>query len=303
MVGSLDQFAQAGCIHGKGGKRLRVIAQRMTGNIESGHVFFKAEHGAQVIFRNIRQGWGHVLEHAVAEERHLSADIVAAVMVRAIQRAFVDSHELGALCAGAVHSTGENERFDDALVDLFGVHPLAEIENILVCAALSPLLDDGVDGFVAAGLDGAQAEADTADALRVFADGEFANALVDVRRKKGDVVLAAILRVFRDLAAVGGDGVEQGGEELNGVMLLEPARSHGDHAVSRRVGFVERIGSERRHFVKQLAGDFRADAVAHTARNDDLAVLLQAVDEDFALLCHDVVLLFRHGAATKSLRP
>ena len=268
----------------------------MAGNVKPGHVFFKAEHRAEVVFGNIGQRGLHLLEQAVAKEGHLPGHVAAAALCRAVQRAFIHGHELGAPRTGAIHCAGENQRFDDALVDLLGIHSLAEIEDVLIRAALAPLGNNGINRLVAAGFDRAEAETDAAHALRVPADGELAHTLVDIRREKRNSVLAAILRIRRDLAAVGRDGVEQGGEELHRVMALEPAGAHGDNAVSRRVGFVEGIGGEGRHLVEKLAGDFGAHAVAHTARHDDLPVLLQTVDEDFALLGHDVVLLFRHGA-------
>ena len=296
MIRRFQQLGQARGVHIQRGQGFGIIAQRMAGNVKPGHVFFKAEHRAEVVFGDVGQRGLHLFEQTVAEEGHLPDHVAAAALRRAIQRAFIHGHELGAPRAGAIHCAGENQRFDDALVDLLGIHSLAEIEDVLIRAALAPLGDNGINRLVAAGFDRAEAETDTARALRVPADGELAHTLVDIRREKRNSVLAAILRIRRDLSAVGRDGVEQGGEELHRVMALEPAGAHGDNAVSRRVGFVEGIGSEGCHLVEKLAGDFGAHAVAHTARHDDLSVLLQTVDEDFALLGHDVVLLFRHGA-------
>ena len=297
MIRRFKQFSQTSRVHIQRGERLAVIAERMAGNIQSGNIFFQTEHHAQVIFGNIGQRGLDFIQQAVAKERQLSGHVAAAVFVCAVQRTFVYSHQLRALCAGAIHRAGKDQRFDDALVDLLGIHARAEIKDILIRAAPAALFDDGIDGLVAAGLDSAKTEADTAHAFRIFADGEFAHALIDIRREERNAVLAAVLRIFCNLAAVGRDGIEQRGEELHRVVALEPARAHSDYAVSRRMGFVECVGRESGHFVEKLAGDFGAHAVAHTAGHDDFSVLFQTVDEDFALLGHHVMLLFCHCAA------
>lgn len=223
MIRRFKQFSQTSRVHIQRGERLAVIAERMAGNIQSGNIFFQTEHHAQVIFGNIRQRGLDLVQQAVAKERQLSGHVAAAVFVCAVQRTFVYSHQLRALCAGAIHRAGKDQRFDDALVDLLGIHARAEIKDILIRAAPAALFDDGIDGLVAAGLDSAKTEADTAHAFRIFADGEFAHALIDIRREERNAVLAAVLRIFCNLAAVGRDGIEQRGEELHRVVALEPA--------------------------------------------------------------------------------
>ena len=81
-------------------------------------------------------------------------------------------------------------------------------------------------------------------------------------------------------------------------MQLEPRGLECDHGVARGVRLVEGIAGEGGHLFEELLGDFLRHAVAHSAGHGDGAVGLHlAVDEDFLLLCHHVVLFLGHGAA------
>ena len=297
MIRPLHDLGELGGVHVQLRERVRVVAQRVAGDVQAGHVLLKVQARAQAEIRDVGQRGIDLLEHAVAKERHLSDDVALAGAARAVERRLVHGHQLRARRARAVKRAGEDQRLDHALVDQIAREAFAEVEDVLERAGFLADLDDRVDRLVAAGADGAQAEADARLARGVPAHGELAAGLVDIRREQRDAVLAAVLRILRDLAAVVGDGVEQRGEELHRIVTLEPARAHGNHAVGRGVRLVERVGGKRRHLVKELAGDLRGDAVSHAARHGDHAVLDHAVDEVLALLDHHVVLLLAHGAA------
>ena len=82
------------------------------------------------------------------------------------------------------------------------------------------------------------------------------------------------------------------------MVQLEPRGLERDHGVARGVRLVEGVAGEGGHFFEELLGDFLRHAVAHSAGHGDAAVGLHlAVDEDFLLLRHHVVLFLGHGAA------
>lgn len=173
-VRAFKQLGDARGVHPQAGERRAVIAERVPCDVQAGDALLMAQPRAQREFGNIRQRGIRELEHAVAKEGHLPGDVAAAGAHGALERGLVDSHQLRALCARAVECAGEDQRLDDALVDLLVVHPLAEVEDVLVLAALLPRADDGIDRLLAAGLDRAEAEADARAAGCIRADGEFA---------------------------------------------------------------------------------------------------------------------------------
>ena len=81
-------------------------------------------------------------------------------------------------------------------------------------------------------------------------------------------------------------------------MCLEVGSAVGNDGVGCRMGFIEGVGGKGAHLVKQLICYLLTDAVGNTADTLDRAVLLfGSPDKVFALLLHDLVLLFGHGAA------
>ena len=81
-------------------------------------------------------------------------------------------------------------------------------------------------------------------------------------------------------------------------MALEPAGLQSHHGITRGVGLIEGIAGEGGHFFEELVGDFLGNAVAHGSGHGDRTVRLHlAMDEDFLLFGHHVVLFLGHGPA------
>ena len=194
----------------------------------------------------------------------------------------------------------EGPRADQALHALLVDGPrgvaVDEVVEVEVIAAALALLHQLGDGVVAQVLDARKAEAHALLALDVV-HGELLLGVVDVWRQHRDAPLAQGLDVIGDLGGVAEHGIHQRRHELHRVVQLQPGGLHGDHSVGRSVGLVEGVAGEGGHLVEDALGGLGGHAVAHAAGNDDLAVLLQAVDEVLLLLGHHVMLLLGHGAA------
>ena len=286
-------------VHGEAGEGIGILGERVPGDVKPGDALLQCVFGTRVVVRYVRQRRIHDGVVGIAEQRGLACDDAAARVHGPVHRSFVNLGELRAVGARAVEGAREDQRFHDALVDEIGGHAAAEVEDAPVVAAAPALFDDGIDGLLAAGLDRAEAEPDAGAAGGIRADRELAHGTVDVRRQQRDVVPAAVVAVGGHLAAVAADGVEHGGEELHRPVELQPGRPHGDDAVGRGVGLVERVGGESGHLVEDGGGHLCGDAPADGAGNGHHAVLRQAVDEDLPFLGHDVVLFLGHGAANE----
>ena len=122
-------------------------------------------------------------------------------------------------------------------------------------------------------------------------------AAVDVGLQRFDLHVLGVADQDGDRLIVGRI-CHQGRQELGRIVALQPGRLVSDDRVGRRVGFIERVSRETRHFVEDGVGDLLGHPVADAAGHVDGTVLVQlAVDEILALLRHDVRLLLGHGAA------
>ena len=279
---------------------LAVFVQRMAGDIHAGHLLFEREQRAGGQFGQIGQRRGGHGERLVAqrvEERQLPLDNVLAPPGRAVHDRLVDRELLRAVAGQRIERARLDERFHDALCERFGGHAVYKLVDIAESAALFDLLRNREYRRVADVLDGVEAEAH--GALSILAiDGELFTALVHVRRQHGDALLAQILDIEGHLDRIARDGVHHRGHEFGGMVQLEPRGLERDHGVARGVRLVEGVAGEGGHLFEELLGDFLRHAVAHSAGHGDGAVGLHlAVDEDFLLLRHHVVLFLGHGAA------
>ncbi len=86
-------------------------------------------------------------------------------------------------------------------------------------------------------------------------------------------------------------------------MAFEIRRSVCDNRIGSGMGFIERIGSKRSHIVKNTVCDIFRNPVCHTAAASYRTVgIAHAVHKIFALLLHDLMLLFGHGTSD-DIRP
>ena len=92
--------------------------------------------------------------------------------------------------------------------------------------------------------------------------------------------------------------VDQRGEKLNGIIILEVCRPVGEHGISRRMGLVEGVGRKIHHFIEDFVRNRLRHAVFHCTDN-----AFRAMDEVLAFLCHDVVLFLGHCASYQIAAP
>ena len=135
-------------------------------------------------------------------------------------------------------------------------------------------------------LDRAQRIGDRQDAAGMFAHVEVDVGAVDRRRRDAD---AEPLRLGAELGELVGVRLverHRGGEELGGMVGLEPGGPVGDQRVGRRVALVEAVVGEARQQVEDLVGQ----RLGQAAR-------LRAADEARALGVHLRLDLLAHRAA------
>ena len=108
----------------------------------------------------------------------------------------------------------------------------------------------------------------------------------------------ALRYILRDLRRVVEHAADKRRHELAWIVALEPRRFVGDKRIGCGMGLIERIGREGRHIVEDIIGGLFVYSALHRALALNRAVLVdKSVYEIMALALHDVVLLFRHGAA------
>ena len=225
------------------------------------------------------------------EQGHLAFQIVLGAGLRGFDQ-FADHRQLlRPVAREAVHGAGFDEALQRGPVDRMHVQPVHEFED--VAGHVAPARGDDLlhDAFAHV-LDAQQTVADLA-VLR----GEVLGAAVDVGLQRLDVHVLRVADQHRDRLVVGGIR-HQGRQELGRIVALQPGRLISDDRVGCRMGFIERVSRETRHFVEDLVGDLLGHPVADAAGHVDGTVLVQlAVDEVLSFLRHDVRLFLGHGAA------
>ena len=121
---------------------------------------------------------------------------------------------------------------------------------------------------------------------------------VDVRRQHADAHTLAFSGILDHLSRVVQHARQQGRHEFTWIMPFQISGLVCHHRIGRRMRFIESIGCKAGHIVKNGIGHCFGDPVCHTtgALVPRLGV---AVHEMLALLFHDIVLFFAHGAAHK----
>ena len=156
-----------------------------------------------------------------------------------------------------------------------------------------PLLQNSFDKAPAEIFDGEQAETDAA-----VHHGEALQALIDVRRQDGNMNPAALCNIARNLTRTVEHAREKRSHKLAWVMAFQPCRLISNISIGGGMRFIEGVRCKGGHLIKELVGNFFIHAPLDCSLTLHRAILMdQSIYEIFALLLHDLMLLFGHGAA------
>ena len=276
----------------------------MPGHVNAGGVLFHLQLGFYRAIRQIRQFQFRVKQRLFfpaaehVEQAHLPGHVLLFLRLVRVHGGLVHRQHLWPVGAESVKGPGPDQAFRHALVAFRRIDPPAEIEDIPEGASVFTFPDNRRHCVLAHALDRAEAEQDRRLAAPVPVNGELPAAPVHVRRQYGDILSAAVLDIPGDFAGVAVYAVQHRRHELHRIVPFQPGGLHGHHTVGRGVGFVESVAGESDHLVIELVRHVFRHPVAHAAGHGHVAVLvLQAIDEDLPFRLHDLVFLFRHGAA------
>ena len=258
----------------------QVLAHGVAGKVHAGDFLFVGQQlGMGVFF----PGGEPIIGGGAAfpKEGQLPAGKVAAFFRDGIGQGAVVFHHLPAVGAQVVQGPALDEAFHPAAVEIAGQGAAAELHKIGEGAIQLPLFQNIFDDTAAHILDGQKAEP---DALR--RDGKDHIALVDIGGQHRDLQPGAFLDVFHEL----GGGIQYAGHQgrhvFPGVVPFEIGGLISHHGIAGGVGFIEGVGREAAHLIKDAVGHGLGDSIGGAAG-----------DEVPALLFHDIGFFLTHGAA------
>jgi len=192
----------------------------------------------------------------VAEHVHHACIAVLRDLVGGLQHFRQLQHQRGAILRQCVHRAGMDQRFQRALVEAGGIHPLAEIQQVGERSVGRARSHDRLAGALAYALHRAQAVADRLWLGRL----EHVGRGVDVRRQHREAQRPRLVEEADHLVGVVHVRGQHRGHELRRVVHLQPRGLVGDQRVRRRVRLVEAVLGELLHQVEDLRRRARVHA-------------------------------------------